>query len=282
MTTLLAHLRSQLLPFYSEEEARSLAHLVLEDGLGVPLSDIYAGKVIKLSEEKEQILAKIIARLTQHEPIQYILGHTEFDGQRFYTSPGVLIPRPETEELVDWITEQETPHRLLDIGTGSGCIALSLARHFPKAEVDAWDISDKALVCARQNAISLNVKAHFFQRDVLRYQPTEEETSHYDLLVSNPPYVAEREKASMEANVLDWEPSEALFVPDDNPLLFYKAIARLGHTLLKEGGKLYFEINPLYAEAMRTMLLQEEYNPITIRKDLFGRERMLSATLTRR
>lgn len=273
----LTAIRRQLSGIYPAEEARSLTRLLAEDGLGIPMLDFYTGKVKELSEEKEQILQKMLHRLLRHEPIQYVLGRTEFEGLSFHTAPGVLIPRPETGELVEWICSSERPSRLLDIGTGSGCIAISLARHFPNARVDAWDISPDALRIATENNRLHETDVVFKKRDVLTYISSGDETASYDVLVSNPPYVTEKERVTMDANVLDWEPATALFVPDDDPLRFYRAIARLGKTLLRPVGKLYFEINCLFSREMKQLLEKEGYTAVTLRKDMFGKERMIRA-----
>lgn len=270
-------IHAQLSGFYTPQEANSLTRFILEDGLKIPMLDFYTGKVMKLSEEKELILRKILERLQRYEPIQYILGETEFEGMTFHTAPGVLIPRPETEELVDWISTGEHPESLLDIGTGSGCIAISLSRKFPDTRVEAWDISDEALRIAEENNRLNHTSVCFKKRDVINYQPQEEDKATFDTIVSNPPYVTEKEKETMEKNVLDWEPATALFVPDNDPLRFYRAIARLGNRLLRTGGKLYFEINYLYAKEMQTMLMEEGYTHVIIKKDMFGKDRMISA-----
>lgn len=273
----LTFVRRQLSGIYAANEIRSLTRLLLEDGLGIPMLDFYSGKVIKLSEEKEQILQKMVGRLRQQEPIQYVLGRTEFEGLPFRTAPGVLIPRPETEELVDWISSAEHPDRLLDIGTGSGCIAISLAKQLTGTKVEAWDISEDALRIAEDNSRLNHTDVKFIKRDVLTYIPPMAATASFDVIVSNPPYVTEKERTTMEENVLAWEPAIALFVPNNDPLRFYRAIARLGISLLKPGGKLYFEINWLFADEMKQMLAEEGYTDIIIRKDLFGKERMASA-----
>lgn len=276
----LTYVRRQLADLYPAHEVRSLIRLLFEDGLNIPMLDFYTGKVIKLSEEKELILQKMLARLLRHEPIQYVLGRTEFEGMTFHTAPGVLIPRPETEELVAWISAIEQPSHLLDIGTGSGCIAISLAKRFPKASITAWDISPDALRIAEENNRLNGTSVRFVQKDVLACRPDKTEAGTFDIIVSNPPYVTEQERKTMEKNVLDWEPLTALFVPDNDPLRFYRAIARLGKSLLTPGGKLYFEINWLFAKEMATMLKEENYKNITLRKDSFGKERMMSATTT--
>lgn len=273
----LAFIRHRLEGIYPPTEIRSLTRLLVEDGLGMQMLDFYTGKVKELSEEKETKLREMLARLARYEPIQYVVGKTEFDGLTFHTAPGVLIPRPETEELVDWICESAAPARILDAGTGSGCIAIALARRFPNAEVDAWDISPEAMRIAEGNNRLNGTHVHFFRRDILADTPMDETPHRYDLLVSNPPYVMQKERGGMARNVLDWEPEAALFVPDDDPLLFYRALARLGKRLLVNGGRIYLEINCLLAKEMTHMLEAESYSGVVVRKDLFGKDRMVSA-----
>lgn len=275
-------IRRRLAGIYPPHEIQSLTRLILEDGLGIPMLDFYSGKVKELSEDKELILRKILDRMIANEPVQYILGKTEFEGRPFHTAPGVLIPRPETEELVDWIASAEHPRHILDIGTGSGCIAISLAGFFPDTRVEAWDISREALQIAAGNNRLNKTNVLFVERDVLTYHPGKNETDLFDIIVSNPPYVTEKEKATMEKNVLDWEPATALFVPDNDPLRFYRCIARLGRTLLSPGGKLYFEINWMFAGEMKDMLEEEGYTGIEVRTDLFGRKRMMRADLSQK
>lgn len=277
-----AFIRRRLAGIYPPHEIQSLTRLILEDGLGIPMLDFYSGKVKELSEDKELILRKILDRMIANEPVQYILGKTEFEGRPFHTAPGVLIPRPETEELVDWIASAEHPRHILDIGTGSGCIAISLAGFFPDTRVEAWDISREALQISTENNRLNKTNVLFVERDVLTYHPGKNETDLFDIIVSNPPYVTEKEKATMEKNVLDWEPATALFVPDNDPLRFYRCIARLGRTLLSPGGKLYFEINWMFAGEMKDMLEEEGYTGIEVRTDLFGRKRMMRADLSQK
>jgi release factor glutamine methyltransferase len=195
----------------------------------------------------------------------------------FEVNPNVLIPRPETQELVSWIIEDyqsDESIRILDIGTGSGCIPVSLAKQLSKAEVESWDISEGALEVASRNCERNGVKVLLRQKDVLKATP---EGNLYDVIVSNPPYITNKEKVEMESNVLDWEPSLALFVPDEDPLLFYRKIAQLGCDMLKEGGSLYFEINRAYGEETILMLRRLGYNQIELKKDSWGNDRMIKA-----
>ena len=234
------------------------------------------GKDITLSVKAEQELESILTRLHHFEPIQYILGEARFLGRTFYVAPGVLIPRPETEELVELMLKELSPiSRILDIGTGSGCIAVSLAKELPESQVTAWDVSEDALSIAASNSKSLQVAVRFEQRDVLTYSP--DATERYDVIVSNPPYVIEAEKQEMEQNVLDWEPSLALFVPDTDPLRFYRRIAMLGLEMLVPGGKLYFEINRAFGEDIVSMLRESGYHVIRLQKDISHNDRFVIA-----
>ena len=250
--------------------------LICCDMLGLDALDIYMGKDIILSECKQRELENIIFRLQKNEPIQYIRGIAEFCGRNFKVASGVLIPRPETAELVELIVEENpNARRLLDIGTGSGCIAISLDKRLPDADVEAWDISEEALAIARKNNDALEARVRFLQRDVLA--DDWEKIPSFDVIVSNPPYVTETEKNEMDANVLDWEPGLALFVPDEDPLRFYNRIARLGSELLLPGGKLYFEINQAYGRETAHILEMNQYRDARVIKDIFGKDRIVTA-----
>ena len=245
MNRITTYIRQSLQDIYPPEEVRALSMLICCDILGVDALDIYMGKDIILSACKQRELENIIFRLQKNEPIQYIRGYAEFGGRNFRVAPGVLIPRPETAELVSLIVKENPDARcLLDIGTGSGCIAISLSKSLPGARVDAWDISEEALAIARKNNEELDAQVTFCRQDV--FSADGMQSGSYDIIVSNPPYVTETEKREMEANVLDWEPELALFVPDEDPLRFYRRIAELGRELLRPDGKLYFEINQAY------------------------------------
>ena len=277
MHPLVRHIREALHGVCSDAEALSLAKMLLVDVFGFSTLELYGGKDRSFSEKEQMHLADIVRRLQNHEPLQYIIGKETFMGLVFEVDENVLIPRPETQELVEWILED---HRLdegckiLDIGTGSGCIPISLAHSMIGAELEAWDISDGALEVARRNANRNNVKVLFRKQNVLEAVPS---TSCYDVIVSNPPYITEKEKGDMEANVLDWEPSIALFVPDSDPLLFYRKIAELGLEMLVPGGSLYFEINRAYGAMMKSMLSNMGYKHVELRKDMFGNDRMIKA-----
>lgn len=265
-----------LTPLYGEGEAKAIARMVYEVRYGLTFTDLCIGKDTQLSADDQAELEEIAQRLERHEPIQYVLGKAEFMGEWYDVEPGVLIPRPETEELVRWIVLKETPATVLDIGTGSGCIAITLAAMYPKATVTAWDISEKALEVARKNAKHLAVNVNFEQVDILA-NSQQPKANSYDIIVSNPPYLCNKEREAMEQNVLDYEPHEALFVPDDDPLLFYRAIAEYGKKALKPDGWLYFEINPLYAESLREMLSTMSYHDIECKDDQYGKQRMIRA-----
>ena len=265
-----------LTPLYGEGEAKAIARMVYEVRYGLTFTDLCIGKDTQLSADDQAELEEIAQRLERHEPIQYVLAKAEFMGEWYDVEPGVLIPRPETEELVRWIVLKETTANILDIGTGSGCIAITLAAMYPKATVTAWDISEKALEVARANAIRLKVNVLFQQVDILA-NSQQPKANSYDIIISNPPYICNKEREAMEQNVLDYEPHEALFVPDEDPLLFYRAIAEYGKKVLKPDGWLYFEINPLYAEPLRELLHSMSYHDIECKDDQYGKQRMIRA-----
>lgn len=276
MNKIVAYIRSRLQPYYTAEEVSALSRIVCCDLLEQAPTDYYLGKDIVLSPKKEQELEDILQRLSRFEPLQYIEGRTLFLGREFWVAPGVLIPRPETEELVElMLKEIPADARILDVGTGSGCIAISLAKELPDALVTAWDVSPEALSVARVNARKLQANVRFVECDVLACQV--DEVGLYDVIVSNPPYVTEAEKADMEPNVLQWEPSLALFVPDDDPLRFYRRIAVLGRDMLADGGRLYFEINRAYGREMVEMLRTMGYVGVRVEKDLSQNDRFVIA-----
>ena len=265
-----------LTPLYGEGEAKAIARMVYEVRYGLTFTDLCIGKDTQISADDQAELEEIAQRLERHEPIQYVLAKAEFMGEWYDVEPGVLIPRPETEELVRWIVLKETTANILDIGTGSGCIAITLAAMYPKATVTAWDISEKALKVARTNAIRHKVNVLFQQVDILA-NSQQPKANSYDIIISNPPYICNKEREAMEQNVLDYEPHEALFVPDEDPLLFYRAIAEYGKKALKPDGWLYFEINPLYAEPLRELLHSMSYHDIECKDDQYGKQRMIRA-----
>ena len=259
---------------------QAVVRTVLEVHFGLTLTDILCGKVNDLSAEEGRSLEKIMQRLRQAEPVQYVLGEAEFAGRRFKAAPGVLIPRPETEELCTWIVSEQTPAdgqsiTILDIGTGSGCLAVTLSLDIPGAAVSAWDISQDALRIASENAKAWKTPVSFALQDALA---APKDSMKWDIIASNPPYICPSEAAEMAQNVLKFEPSTALFVPQSDPLLFYKAIANYAIEALKPNGKLYVEINPLYRNELEEMLKNVGFIDIEIRKDAFGKDRMARAT----
>lgn len=271
-----SYIRRKLQGRYDPREAGNLSRIICCEILGQQTVDYYLGKDIILSVKEEQELESILARLHNFEPIQYILGEARFLGRTFRVTPGVLIPRPETEELVEMMLKELSPvSRVLDVGTGSGCIAISLAKELPESQVTAWDVSGEALSIAAVNSKALQASVRFEQRDVLTYEPCVVDC--YDVIVSNPPYVTEAEKQEMEHNVLDWEPSLALFVPDTDPLRFYRRIAVLGLEMLTSGGKLYFEINRAFGKDTVAMLCETGYRAVRLQKDISHNDRFVIA-----
>lgn len=272
------YIRQSLQGIYPESEIKALTKYLYTEVFRLSLLDLYTGKDINLSENQMQELEDILQRLKQHEPIQYIIGEAEFCGLKLHVGPGVLIPRPETEELVEWIV-QDSGHvslHVLDIGTGSGCIALALSRLLSSSSrIVAWDVSEQALEIARGNGKRLQSEVVFEQVDVLKYQLSG--NFSWNVIVSNPPYIKEEEKTDMEPNVLDWEPARALFVPDEDPLLFYRKIAEIGQRLLLPEGKLYFEINRALGKDVCKLLQDKGYRSVELRKDLSGNDRMVKA-----
>ena len=264
-----------LADIYSAGEVSALTRILATELLGVSQMAFYVKDDIALTAEQEASLDNAIERLKKHEPIQYILGYSDFCGLRFKVTPATLIPRPETSELVEWIAnEANGTESILDIGTGSGCIAVSLAHKLPQSEVTAWDISTDALTIATENSKANNCPVEFKPVDILAYQPNGEQ---FDIIVSNPPYIKENEKNLMHSNVLDWEPHTALFVPDNDPLLFYRTIAQKGLTMLRNGGRLYFEINRAHGKDTMEMLESLGYTDIELRKDFAENDRMIRA-----
>ena len=270
-----------LTPLYDAGEAQAIVRTVLDVEYGMTLTDIICGKVNELSSDEERNLEEIITRLQNGEPVQYVLGEADFAGRTFHVEPGVLIPRPETAELCQWIEEEvsslkaDERKQILDICTGSGCIAITLGLNIPNSEVTGWDISEDALRIAQGNVEMLkagNVRIEY--QDALMLPKAAEAA---DIIVSNPPYICEKEKADMEKNVLEHEPSIALFVPDEEPLKFYRAIAEYASSALKSEGALYFEINPIYEKETREMLEGLGFKDIETKEDAFGKKRMMKA-----
>lgn len=264
-----------LADIYTAGEISALTRIIATELLAVSQMAFYMKDDVALTAEQETLLDDAIARLQKHEPIQYILGYSDFCGLRFKVTLATLIPRPETSELVEWIASEATGNEsILDIGTGSGCIAISIANKLPQSKVSAWDISPDALAVATENSKANGCNVVFKQVDILGYQPAGEQ---FDIIVSNPPYIKEVEKELMHSNVLDWEPHTALFVPDNDPLLFYRTIAQKATTMLCPGGKLYFEINRAHGKETIEMLAALGYANIELRKDFADNDRMIRA-----
>ena len=259
---------------YDAGEAKALVRWVLDVRFGLSMADIYCGKVTQLSANDQAELEKIMQRLEKAEPVQYVLGVADFCDRQFFVAPGVLIPRPETAELCRFI-EKDGGGDILDIGTGSGCIAITLALDVDNSQVTAWDISEDALGIARHNAQTLGAKVKFEKRDALAL---EVESDRWDVIVSNPPYICRKEADEMDENVLKYEPVTALFVPDDDPLLFYRHIMDYAVSALKQGGRLYYEINPIYADSIVDSLLALDFVDVAKFDDQYGKTRFIKAT----
>ncbi len=256
-------------------EIQSIVYLILENKFGLSKTDVLSGK--KINTADQALLTSIISRLNKHEPIQYILGSAHFFGRSFSVNSSVLIPRPETELLIDEILKFtqpiKTPIRILDIGTGSGCIAITLALEIPNSLVTAIDISMDALICARQNTTALKASVNFKELDIL----TQESTDQYDLIVSNPPYISVEEKESMRKNVLAYEPHLALFAPQHDPLIFYRTIASKCKKNLTPQGSLWLEINERFGNEVCALMEEQGFKNVRILKDLDGKDRMVKA-----
>ena len=275
MKTIARHINEALSSCYTTGEVSALTRIIATELLGIPQMTFFLKDEVNLTAEQNALLDNAIERLKKQEPIQYILGYSDFCGLRFKVTPATLIPRPETSELVEWIASEGTGNEsILDIGTGSGCIAVSLAQKLPQSGVTAWDISNEALAVATENSKANGCNVIFEHVDILAYQPTGEQ---FDIIVSNPPYIKENEKEAMHANVLDWEPHTALFVPDSDPLLFYRTIAKKGLQALRPGGRLYFEINRAHSNETMEMLAALGYTGIELRKDFAENDRMIRA-----
>ncbi len=302
--------RDELYQIYDEAEARSLSYYVTEYVSGFSRAILSANKSKVLSETEEASVLLILNELKTGNPVQYVLGETEFYGLRFKVNPSVLIPRPETEELVDWVLrevkgkrikvesvrsgvsrvkpelgaepyeESREAFRILDIGTGSGCIPIALKKHLPQGEVFGLDISEEALETAMGNAVLNRVEVKFVQGDIFEdvsYELSAISSSPFNLIISNPPYITQKEKVQMHQNVLAYEPDIALFVPDEDPLVFYKAIADFAIKHLLTTGALFFEINEAYGDEITTMLTGKGFAVVELRKDMQGKNRMVKA-----
>ena len=280
---IVAEIRRQLNGKYPDTEIDSFVRILFKQYLNITAVEIHLSQENELSPEVERQILTAVSELAKFRPIQYITGKTEFYGLQFELTPDVLIPRPETEELVDWIIQNlEIGNRkseidIIDIGVGSGCIAVALKANLPNAEVWAIDVSEPALSVARRNAAKNNVKINFIQHDILKDDLTCFGHNSLDLIVSNPPYITPSEKSEMQPNVLEYEPHCALFAPEDDPLIFFKRITIFGVKSLKKNGRIFFEINETYHAEVADILKQHGFSDISLRKDINGKWRMISA-----
>ena len=282
MQQFLKDLQTSLKGEYSESEIHVLGMLILEKLTGFSRIWLLIHKELKLNDEQNIIASQYLERLKNHEPIQYILGETEFYGLKFKVNPSVLIPRPETEELVEWVKPPHPPKggflsgtpTLLDVGTGSGCIAVALKKKFPSANVSAMDISPEALALAKENAALNEVNIEFIQDDILHPAATDRK---WDVIVSNPPYIPASEQRYLHKNVTDFEPHLALFVQDNDPLIFYRKIAEFALSHLTAGGRLYVEIHQSLGRLCCQLLESMGFQSVVLRKDLSGNDRMISS-----
>ena len=279
MQETIKYIKSELAPFYEDREVESFVCIILQNICNIGYQEIVLKKVIEVVPEDRKRIRVVVEKLKTSEPIQYIFGEAEFYDLKFNVNNSVLIPRPETEELVDWIinTVSDKKCSILEIGAGSGCISITLKHLLPDSRVSAIDISEDALSVAIENASQNNTKVDFKQMDILKWD--EYIWDKYDVIVSNPPYVRESEKARMNANVLDYEPHGALFVSDQDPLLFYKKIADFAISNLNKNGLLFFEINEAFGPEIKNMLAGKGFVDIILRKDLSGKDRMIKAIL---
>ncbi|WP_316635653.1 peptide chain release factor N(5)-glutamine methyltransferase [uncultured Flavobacterium sp.] len=269
----------ELSPFYDAYEAESFFYLILEDKHQLRQIDLALNHELAFSEDDFVVWDSLLVQLKQEVPIQYLLGKTNFYGLDFEVNENVLIPRPETEELVEWIINENAANdkskkkiKILDIGTGSGCIAISLAKNIPNAEVYGFDVSKKAIETAKRNAMNNKVDVTFMFQDILAL---DELNYNFDIIVSNPPYVRNLEKQEIKKNVLDYEPHLALFVEDNDALIFYRKIAELAKKNFVENGQLYFEINQYLGKEMTDLLEKMDFKNIELRKDIYDNDRMI-------
>ncbi|MDY0200647.1 MAG: peptide chain release factor N(5)-glutamine methyltransferase [Tenuifilaceae bacterium] len=271
-------LTNELQPIYGKREATAMARLVIEQITGDEITQIFANLELTLTSDQQSLIQYYLSQLKLQKPIQYILGKTDFFGIELQVNADVLIPRPETEELVSWIIESNEVNSpsILDIGTGSGCIAISLAKNIANANVFAMDISEQAIETARQNAANAGVNVMFSKTNILA-PPAQILGSPFHIIVSNPPYVRESEKQHMKPNVLDNEPSLALFVSDNDPLIFYKAIARFAAENLKNNGLVYCEINEALGAETASIFAKANFTNISIQNDINDKQRMICA-----
>ena len=269
---------SRLTPVLGQSEARSAARVIMEDVRGVTPTDLKVNASRTVEQATVGRIDDIVRRVITGEPVQYAVGTARFYGMDFIVTPDVLIPRPETEGLVDMIVKnwgRSDDLKVLDCGTGSGCIAIALARNLPFSEVDAIDISESALDVAAKNSLRLKASVRFSKHDILKLATPDEPV--YDIIVSNPPYIAAEEAADMDDRVIKYEPYNALFVPDNDPLVFYRSIISYAVAALRPGGGLYFEINPRFGPGIEAMLRDRGFADIDMQRDYLGRYRFITA-----
>jgi release factor glutamine methyltransferase len=271
----------QLFELYSNREAANIADLVIEHITGFRRIDRITNKEFPLNEAQQRLLQTYTDQLLQHKPVQYVLHEAWFAGMAFYVDENVLIPRPETEELVEWMFKESQKskvksQKVLDIGTGSGCIPVAIKKKLPELDVFALDVSEEALAVAEKNAATHITPITFYQTDILDKNKWET-LSKFDIIVSNPPYIKQSEEKEMRGNVLLHEPHLALFVPDEDALLFYKIIAEFGLSHLNEDGKLFFEINEALGKEVTALLEEHGYSNMELRKDMQEKDRMIKA-----
>ena len=264
----------RLTGIYETDEAKAVVRWLLDVCFGLSWADVLCDKMADLPVEQQQALQEMMLRLEQGEPVQYVAGVADFCGRQYLVAPGVLIPRPETAELCHLISTQKNRPSVLDIGTGSGCIAITLALEMSATQVTAWDISDEALRIAQENARILKADVMFEKKDALNLR---EEADRWDIIVSNPPYIKPQERDGMEKNVLEYEPELALFAPEDQPIIFYQRIGEYARKSLRTDGQLFFELNPLTADAVGDYLQPLGFVEIEILQDQNGKRRFLKA-----
>ncbi|MCB9017925.1 MAG: peptide chain release factor N(5)-glutamine methyltransferase [Paludibacteraceae bacterium] len=279
MHNILNHFIESLSGIYSRNEIQCICSQVMQHLCNCNKAALFATNGIVLTDGQKEKLDFFIKRLQANEPVQYVIGYCDFFDIKLHVNKSVLIPRPETEELVEWILNDnpKSDGSLFDICTGSGCIAITIKKYKPKFTVSALDFSDDAIHVAQENAEMNECSVHFLTDDILH--PSKAIGERFDIIVSNPPYVMEKEKSAMSPNVLDYEPSVALFVPNEDPLRFYQAIGAFGQSHLNAGGKLYFEINETQGKATIALLKEQGYKYVTLKKDIFGKDRMIRADI---
>jgi len=279
LPAVIRYFKNQLLDFYKEAEINAMLYVVLDFYFGIKKTKVALNEVKRFSESDLLKVINTVKALKKHQPLAYILGEWEFYDLKLKVDESTLIPRPETEELVALIVEENpTANTIIDIGTGSGCIALALKANLKNTIIYAWDISEKALEKVKENAIFNQLKINIEKVDILKSN-NRQLTNKVDVIVSNPPYITEKEKSFMNSNVLDYEPHTALFVPDENPLLFYAAIIDFALLNLSKNGKLYFEINENNGEEVVDLLQAKRLKSILLLKDMNGKDRMVRCSL---